>query len=195
MRLPDGYETVVGTGSARFRVANSSVFRLRALLLDPTILILDEATAHGYRDGAPDTGRASKADKGKTTITIAHRLSTLKDCNYLFAIENGEIAERGTCRADGQKGHTTGFTRSDRGNEEKAGACSLSARKPRFRMRYGNIKILFTQIRENRWLTIKENTVAEENKRQRRRRHPKLPAAEIAQPLLQKQKKKQIRRQ
>ena len=34
--------------------------------------------------------------KGRTTITIAHRLSTLKDCNYLFAIENGEIAERGT---------------------------------------------------------------------------------------------------
>ena len=34
--------------------------------------------------------------RGRTTITIAHRLSTLKDCNYLFAIENGEIAERGT---------------------------------------------------------------------------------------------------
>ena len=33
---------------------------------------------------------------GRTTITIAHRLSTLKNCNYLMAIENGEIAERGT---------------------------------------------------------------------------------------------------
>ena len=34
--------------------------------------------------------------EGRTTITIAHRLSTLKDCNYLMAIENGEIAESGT---------------------------------------------------------------------------------------------------
>ena len=37
-----------------------------------------------------------KLIKGRTTITIAHRLSTLKDCNYLMAIEHGEIAERGT---------------------------------------------------------------------------------------------------
>ena len=34
--------------------------------------------------------------KGRTTIVIAHRLSTLRECNYLFAIENGEIAEEGT---------------------------------------------------------------------------------------------------
>lgn len=39
-----------------------------------------------------------KLIEGRTTLTIAHRLSTLKDCNYLMAIENGEIAERGTAR-------------------------------------------------------------------------------------------------
>ena len=38
----------------------------------------------------------AKLVKGRTTISIAHRLSTLKDCNYLFAIEHGEIAEEGT---------------------------------------------------------------------------------------------------
>ena len=38
----------------------------------------------------------TKLIHGRTCISIAHRLSTLKDCNYLFAIENGEIAEEGT---------------------------------------------------------------------------------------------------
>lgn len=98
MRLPDGYETVVGTGSRSLSGGECQrVSIARALLLGPAILILDEATA------AMDTeterliqDAINQLIKGKTTITIAHRLSTLKDCNYLFAIENGEIAERGT---------------------------------------------------------------------------------------------------
>ncbi|MCQ2426575.1 MAG: ABC transporter ATP-binding protein/permease [Lachnospiraceae bacterium] len=98
MRLPDGYETVVGTGSRSLSGGERQrVSIARALLLNPSILILDEATA------AMDTeterliqDALAELIKGKTTITIAHRLSTLKDCNYLMAIENGEIAEQGT---------------------------------------------------------------------------------------------------
>ena len=67
------------------------------MLLAPRILILDEATA------AMDTeterliqDALGRITEGRTTITIAHRLSTLKDCNYMFAIENGTIAEQGT---------------------------------------------------------------------------------------------------
>jgi ATP-binding cassette subfamily B protein len=69
------------------------------LLLDPKVLILDEATA------AMDTQTErliqqalNRLIKGRTTITIAHRLSTLKNCQTLYAIENGEIAESGTHR-------------------------------------------------------------------------------------------------
>ncbi|MBQ3099177.1 MAG: ABC transporter ATP-binding protein [Kiritimatiellae bacterium] len=98
VRLPEGYETEVGTGSRSLSGGERQrVSIARALLMSPSILILDEATA------AMDTeterlisDALSKLVKGRTCITIAHRLSTLKDCNYLFAIENGEIAEEGS---------------------------------------------------------------------------------------------------
>lgn len=97
VRLPEGYETEVGTGRRSLSGGERQrVSIARALLLSPSILILDEATA------AMDTeterlisDALSKLVKGRTCITIAHRLSTLKDCNYLFVIENGEIAEQG----------------------------------------------------------------------------------------------------
>ena len=98
LRLPEGYETLVGTGSRSLSGGEKQrVSIARALLLSPSILILDEATA------AMDTeterliqDALSELIKGRTTITIAHRLSTLKDCNHLFVIENGEIAEEGS---------------------------------------------------------------------------------------------------
>ena len=97
VRLPEGYETEVGAGKRSLSGGERQrVSIARALLMSPSILILDEATA------AMDTeterlisDALSKLVEGRTCITIAHRLSTLKDCNYLFAIENGEIAEEG----------------------------------------------------------------------------------------------------
>lgn len=97
VRLPEGYETEVGTGSRSLSGGERQrVSIARALLMSPSILILDEATA------AMDTeterlisDALAKLVEGRTCITIAHRLSTLKDCNYLFVIENGEIAEEG----------------------------------------------------------------------------------------------------
>ena len=94
-RLPDGYKTVVGIGSRRFPARKAAVHRARALL-ERKVLILDEATARWIPKRKLDRPALEKLIEGRTTITIAHRLSTLKDCNYLFAIENGEIAESGT---------------------------------------------------------------------------------------------------
>lgn len=98
IKYPDGYQTMVGmgykdlSGGERQRVSIA-----RAILKNPAILILDEATA------AMDTQteRAiqeslNKLTKNRTTIMIAHRLSTLRDADKLIVIENGKMPEAGT---------------------------------------------------------------------------------------------------
>ena len=98
MKLPDAYHTRIGfgyqdlSGGERQRVSIA-----RAILKNPKILILDEATA------AMDTATERRIQealaqliKGKTTIMIAHRLSTLRDADELVVIEHGKVAERGT---------------------------------------------------------------------------------------------------
>ncbi len=97
-RMPDGYDTVVGasgrtlSGGERQRISIA-----RAILADPRILILDEATA------AVDTETERAIQKSiaylkqnRTTLSIAHRLSTLRDADYLVVIEHGRIVEEGT---------------------------------------------------------------------------------------------------
>lgn len=96
--MPQGYDTFVGergsllSGGQRQRVAIA-----RALLLDPKILIFDEATS------ALDTEseqhilqNMGQIVKGRTTITIAHRLSTVRDCDAIIAMDHGRILEIGT---------------------------------------------------------------------------------------------------
>ena len=98
VKLPDAYDTKIGfgykdlSGGERQRLSIA-----RAILRNPKILILDEATA------AMDTETERKIQsaltelvKGKTTIMIAHRLSTLRDADSLIVIENGKVAESGT---------------------------------------------------------------------------------------------------
>lgn len=98
LNLPEGYETVVGIGSRALSGGERQRISIaRALLLAPQLLILDEATA--AMDTQTEKLISDAIDKlivGRTTITIAHRLSTLKNCNVIMAIENGEVAEIGT---------------------------------------------------------------------------------------------------
>lgn len=98
MALPEGYETLVGIGSRSLSGGERQrVSIARALLLDPAILILDEATAAMDTETEHQISQAiDKLIEGKTSISIAHRLSTLKNCNYIMAMENGEMVEMGT---------------------------------------------------------------------------------------------------
>lgn len=100
MKLPEGYETIVGIGSRSLSGGERQrVSIARALLLNPSLLILDEATAAMDNETERLISEAiDKLIKGKTTITIAHRLSTLRNCNYIMAIENGEVAEMGPAK-------------------------------------------------------------------------------------------------
>ena len=98
MRLPDGYETRIGFGNKELSGGERQRLSIaRAILRDPKILILDEATA------AMDTKTEKLIQnalydltRDKTTIMIAHRLSTLRDAHSLIVIEKGKAVERGT---------------------------------------------------------------------------------------------------
>ncbi len=98
MNLPAGYETVIGAGTRALSGGEKQRLSIaRALMIDPKILILDEATAAMDTETERLIQEAlTRLIQGKTTITIAHRLSTLKDCDTLYVINEGRIAEHGT---------------------------------------------------------------------------------------------------
>ncbi|MBE6671992.1 MAG: ATP-binding cassette domain-containing protein [Ruminococcaceae bacterium] len=98
IRLPQGYETQIGEGGVGLSGGERQrVSIARAILRNPKILILDEATASMDTETERKVQGAIEAlSKGRTTLMIAHRLSTLKDVDRLIVIENGRIAEEGT---------------------------------------------------------------------------------------------------
>lgn len=98
MKLPDGYDSQVGerggrlSGGERQRVSIA-----RAILCDPRILILDEATSSIDTQAESQIQQAlARLVKDRTTLAIAHRLSTLRQANRLIVLEDGKIAEMGT---------------------------------------------------------------------------------------------------
>jgi len=98
VKLPDGYDTVVGERG--YRLSGGEKQRLaiaRVLLKNPRILLLDEATAsldtHSERTIQSALNRLME---GRTTIVIAHRLSTILTANLILYIEKGRIVEHGT---------------------------------------------------------------------------------------------------
>ncbi|MBL8527875.1 MAG: ABC transporter ATP-binding protein [Burkholderiales bacterium] len=97
LRLPRGYDSLVGergqglSGGERQRISIA-----RALLIDPRILILDEATSSVDTETEQEIQKAlDNLVQGRTTIAIAHRLSTLRRADRLVVMERGEVAEVG----------------------------------------------------------------------------------------------------
>ena len=95
--LPDGLDTVVGERGYRFSGGEKQRIAIARLLLKhPSIVILDEATAHLDSESEAAVQRAlSVALSGRTALVIAHRLSTVRDADLILVMDGGRIVERG----------------------------------------------------------------------------------------------------
>jgi ATP-binding cassette subfamily B protein len=96
--LPNRFETMVGERGHRLSGGEKQRLAIARLLLkSPSVVILDEATAHLDSENEQLVHTALQtALKGRTSIVIAHRLSTVKDADQIFVLEKGSIVERGT---------------------------------------------------------------------------------------------------
>ena len=97
-RHPLGYDTYIGErGSGLSGGEKQRIAIARALLYDPRILILDEATSSVDTESEQLIQSAlGRIAEGRTTLSIAHRLSTLRDSDRILVVDDGNIIERGT---------------------------------------------------------------------------------------------------
>jgi ATP-binding cassette subfamily B protein len=96
--LPNGYDTVVGERG--YRLSGGEKQRLaiaRVILKDPSVLVLDEATSHldSQSEGLVQEA-LDRVMRGRTSVVIAHRLSTVLDADLILVVQSGSIVDRGT---------------------------------------------------------------------------------------------------
>jgi ATP-binding cassette, subfamily B, multidrug efflux pump len=98
LQTPQGYDTVVGergmglSGGQKQRVSLA-----RAVLCNPSILILDDATSAVDMETEAEIQKAlAQVMNGRTTFIIAHRISSVRKADQIFVLQNGHIAERGS---------------------------------------------------------------------------------------------------
>jgi ABC-type multidrug transport system fused ATPase/permease subunit len=97
-RMPESYQTEVGERGGMLSQGQRQLISIaRAILADPRILILDEATASvDTRTEALIQAALNNLLKGRTSFVIAHRLSTVRNADVILALDDGQIVERGT---------------------------------------------------------------------------------------------------
>ena len=96
--LPDGVDTAVGDGASALTPAQAQQVALaRVVLADPLVVVLDEATAEAGSAGARDLEQAAlAATRGRTSLTIAHRLSQAASADQVLVLEGGKVLEMGS---------------------------------------------------------------------------------------------------
>jgi ATP-binding cassette subfamily B protein len=96
--LPDGYDTIVGERGYRFSGGEKQRMAIaRTILRNPPVLVLDEATSSlDTQTEAAVQNELERLAEGRTTITIAHRLSTVRDADQIVVVDHGRIVERGS---------------------------------------------------------------------------------------------------
>lgn len=96
--LPDGYDTPVGEEGVRLSGGQRQRLALaRAVATDPSILLLDEATSHvDNRTELRVRERLADVTADRTTLIVAHRLSTVRDADRILVVDDGRVVERGT---------------------------------------------------------------------------------------------------
>src|SRR5207247_2205054 len=96
--LPKGYDSVIGEGGATLSQGQRQLLAFaRAVIADPRVLILDEATANiDTRTEALIQKALSTLLAGRTSVVIAHRLSTIRNADQILVVDAGRVVERGT---------------------------------------------------------------------------------------------------
>ncbi len=120
MKLPNGYDTVLSHDGASLSQGQRQLLSIaRAVVADPPVLILDEATSSidTHTEKLIEAGM-DRLMHGRTTLVIAHRLSTVRNADAIIVLENGEIVERGN--------HSDLISLSGRYYELYTGASELS---------------------------------------------------------------------
>jgi ABC-type multidrug transport system fused ATPase/permease subunit len=92
------YETVIGERGVRLSAGQRQRIAIaRALLANPPILVMDEPTSNlDLESEAHVRDALAKLQKGRTTVVIAHRMSTVRGADQILVLEDGQIVERGT---------------------------------------------------------------------------------------------------
>ena len=98
MQLPQGYDTMIGEGGCTLSGGEKQRISIaRAVLKDAQVILLDEATASLDPENEVEMQKAiDTLIKGRTVITIAHKLKTIMNANRIIVLDDGQVKEQGT---------------------------------------------------------------------------------------------------